>query len=180
MRKIEVRMNTKRITKIIVVCICCLLLSACGQKSDKWLLLGFDFKTEIGLRQDPVETFSDCIKRRKSIPAAQFKKLFEKEAAIVRKNRSSADWGNLACLAFNESATAFQVKTAALLLPEEELSSDEAMVVGLIRPLLHKRAVTLGKLGNLERQLKNSLKVLNKLKEQVLKLQEIEGLLERK
>lgn len=108
------------------------------------------------------------------------KKLFDREAAIVRKNRFTADWGNLACLAFDESATAFQVKTAASLLPEEELSSEEKMVVDLLRALLHRRAVTLGKLGNLERQLNNSLDVLDKLKSQVVRLQEIEGLLDKK
>ena len=167
-------------TNVVLVFACCLLLSACGQKSGKWLLWGVDLKTEIGMRSDPVETFSGCIKQYKSIPAAKLKKLFEKEVAIVRKNRSAADWGNLACLAFNESATVFQVKTAALLLPEEELSSEEEMVVGLLRVLLNRRAATLDKLGNLEKKLDNNLKVLNTFKGQVLRLQEIEGLLEKK
>jgi len=129
------------------------------------------------MRPDSVETFRECIQQHQSIPAAKFVKQFERQAAFVRKSRSTADWGNMACLAFNESATSFQAKTAALLLPGKNLASDEKIVVGLLRVLLHKRAITLGKLGDLEKQLNNSLDVLNKLKGQIERLQEIEGLL---
>ena len=127
------------------------------------------------MRPDSVETFKKCIRQHQSIPVAKFVKQFERQSVVIRNNRSTANWGNMACLAFNESATSFQAKTAALLLPKKNLASDEKLVVDLVRILLHKRAITLGKLDDLEKQLNNNLDVLNKLKSQIVRLQEIEG-----
>ena len=170
----------KRIIHAALVFICCLLLTACGQKSSKWLPWEVDQKTEIGRRHDSVETFAECIQQRQVLSATKLRKLFDREADIVRKNRATADWGNLACLAFNDLATVYHVKEAALLLPDENISSEEEMMVGPLRTLLNKRAVTLGKLSNLEQLLTNSLDLLNQLQSQVERLQEIEELLEKK
>jgi len=165
-------MNMKKKINAIVMLICCLLLSGCGLKSEKWLN---DIKKELGMRPDSVETFMKCIRQHQSIPAAKFVKQFKRQSAVVRHNRSTADWGNMACLAFNESATSFQAKTAALLLPEKNLASDEKLVVDLVRILLHKRAITLGRLDDLKKRHNKSLDMLDKLKSQIVRLQEIEG-----
>jgi len=143
------------------------MLTGCGQRSNKWLVMGVDVKTEIGIRQDPIETFSQCLQNHPVLSADELGKQFYRETALMRRNRSGTDWGRMVCLAFNESATAFQAKTAARLLPTVDLSSNEEMVVGLLRGLLDQRALTLGRLTKLEKQLENSLTVLKSLKDQL-------------
>jgi hypothetical protein len=171
-------MSKRKTTNTILIFLCCLLLTACGRENDPFHLLGLDLKTEFGIGYNPIETFEECIKKPQTISTTKLKELFDHEAEIVRKNRNTADWGNMACLAFNDLATASQVKEAALLLPDKYMSSEEEMVVDILRAILAKRAVTIGKLANLEQLLTDSLDLLDTLKSQVIKLQEIEELLE--
>ncbi len=170
----------KEMSNAVFLILCCLLITGCSQKNGKWLMFGVEVATESRIQPKSMETFVECLNRNKSVSATQLKRLFDKEVALVRKHKSAADWGTLACLAFNDSATVFQVKSASLLLPNEELSFEEKRLIGIIKELLSRRAMTLGKLGNLERQLSKNMDFMKTLKNQVEKLQEIEVLLETK
>ena len=168
-----------KILRNMTVFFLCLLLTSCGANSGKWLVLGVDLKTELGIRSDSVETFAGCIRQQKTVAASELKKLFQKEAAVFEKNKVSGDWGKMVCLAFNKSATVWEVRTTLSLLPKEKLSSREEVIISLLRPLLDQRARSLSRLVLLQKRLNSNLETIDMLKEQVEKLQAIEGLLEK-
>lgn len=173
------RIAMNRMEKIVVLVFCCLLLSACGAKSDKWIMWGVDVKTEIGMRPNPVESFFQCVQQNRAMSVVELKKEFDRQATIVGKNRLDANWGPLACLAFHESATVRQIKTTLSLFPEKEISHEEQEMLSLLRVLLGRRVTILDQLGSLEEELGEKSNELEKLQKQVDRLEAIEGQLER-
>lgn len=170
----------KQITiRLALVTLCCLCLSSCAANKDRWLLMGFDLKTEMGLRSNPIESFSSCLKIKKKMAPAKFARLFDREAALVKKNPATADWGKLGCLGFHPAATVPQVRRAAALLPAKGLPTGEQRVVELLRQLLIRRGVELTGSRQCEGLLKKKRVRVKQLEEQVKKLQEIELLLQK-
>ncbi len=165
--------------RFLLFALCCLCLTSCAGNEGRWLIMGVDLKTEMGLRPDPVDSFSRCLKVEKKMSRAKFTKLFVKEASRVKKNPAIADWGKLGCLGFHPSASVSQVKRAAALLPDKGLPSEERLVVDLLRVLLKRRAVELAGSRKCWIRLQKKRVQVKQLEEQVKKLQEIELLLQK-
>ncbi len=165
--------------RFMLIPLCCLFLSSCAANKDRWLLMGIDLKTEMGLRPNAIESLDRCLKIKKKMSPAKFTKLFGREASLVKKNPTTADWGKLGCLGFHSSATVSQVRKAATLLPTKGLPAGEQRVVDLLRELLKRRATELADLRKCTVQQQKERARIKQLEEQVKKLQEIELLLQK-
>lgn len=173
-------MDIYKVTNRVIVVFSCLLLTSCGVSSGKWLVFGFDLKTELGIRSDPIETFTRCLQQQKEMSAGELSTFLQKETVGLQKDGGSGDWGKMVCLAFHQSATSLQVKTVLSLIPKENRSAREELIIGLLKPLLEQRVKNATHLEQIENQLKNNFDTIDTLQEQIEKLQEIEGLLEKK